>query len=291
MTIAEEILSAVDVLVNEEQKSVFTRVDIREKAGVGSEKWSASYNPVFQSMRSDQPGGAPQVRQSFRNVFEQVERGRHRLTDYGSQLINNLEPRQSIQGVEDERRHRDRMWEELIARGGPSGVVPQTLRELGIYRGQQGIWVDSNRTSAISRQYPAVTVGLLHTGRIYDEDLWNDGALYHYPVTQRPPNRDLNEVLATKACRELEIPLFFVAHHQANDALRDVKLGWVEDWDDVAQAFLVRLGQIPPEIVTDTHDCPRPSPQFLEHPIIPDAVDNMRVPSSPEHDMDLAIDL
>lgn len=47
---------------------------------------------------------------------------------------------------ENERQRRKEMWEMLIAQSGPTNVSPHLLRELRIYGGAQGIWVDKERT-------------------------------------------------------------------------------------------------------------------------------------------------
>src|SRR5215472_10558353 len=38
-----------------------------------------------------------------------------------------------------------------------------------------------------------IAVGLLHTGSAYDDDLFEDGVIYHFPVTNRPGRRDASE--------------------------------------------------------------------------------------------------
>jgi putative restriction endonuclease len=91
--------------------------------------------------------------------------------------------------VEAERARREAMWDSLRAAGGPSRLPPQLLRELGVYRGAQGIWVDTQRTRGIDGT-GGITVSLLHTGRHYADELSADGVLYHYPRTGRPPGRD-----------------------------------------------------------------------------------------------------
>ncbi len=90
MTIAEQIMQAVAVLVRQQAKLVFTREEIREQIGIDHEKWHASYSPVFQGMRSDQPGGAPSVGERYKNVFQQVEFGKHTLTEYGKNLLKEF---------------------------------------------------------------------------------------------------------------------------------------------------------------------------------------------------------
>jgi hypothetical protein len=82
-----------------------------------------------------------------------------------------------------------------------------------------------------------VTVGVLHTGRSYADDLQSDGIVYHYPRTT-VPGRDAQEVNATKAARELGLPLFVVVQPDATSR-RVVHLGWVEEWDDAGELFLI----------------------------------------------------
>ena len=77
-------------------------------------------------------------------------------------------------------------------------IEPSQLREVGIYGGAQGIWVDKAHTAIPELAADGVTVAILHTGRHYADDLSEDGVIYHYPKTSRPPARDAAEVQATK---------------------------------------------------------------------------------------------
>lgn len=153
--------------------------------------------------------------------------------------------------VQEERDHRREMWQRLRAAGGPKGVAPSVLRELGIYGGQQGIWVDKARTVNLTGDRDGVTVGLLHTGSSYADDLAEDGVVYHYPSTQRQ-GRDAAEVAATKAARALHLPVFVITYPTPEASTRDVQLGWVQDWEDTSRLFLVAFGeeQPPPRPVT-----------------------------------------
>lgn len=89
MTHAEMILSAVNE-IRKQGKSSFTREDIRATLGINSEEWSASFNPVIQGMRVDQPGGAPSVAERFRNVFKRIRRGVYILTEHGTALVEDM---------------------------------------------------------------------------------------------------------------------------------------------------------------------------------------------------------
>ncbi len=148
--------------------------------------------------------------------------------------------------VAQEREHRMGMWQSLLSRGGPNGMLPTDLRELRVYGGAQGIWVDKARTSSLTNNGTGVTVGLLHTGTAYADDLTDDGVLYHYPSTNRPATRDLAEVDATKAAGRLGLPVFVVTHSSLNLGKRDVHLGWVENWDDSSKLFLITFGDVQP---------------------------------------------
>lgn len=143
--------------------------------------------------------------------------------------------------IEAERIRRQVLWEALLEAGGPLGVPPHVLRHLGLYAGQQGIFVDRLHTGALNPGQ-GVTVSLLHKGTRYADDLAEDGVLYHYPQTRRPPGRDRAEIEATKAAGGLSLPVFVIIQPSRNRAVRDVQRGWVEDWDDAAQIFLVGFG-------------------------------------------------
>jgi putative restriction endonuclease len=148
--------------------------------------------------------------------------------------------------VDQELKHRRGKWKSLLSRGGPYGMLPIDLRELRIYGGAQGIWVDKARTGSLTDSGTGVTVGLLHTGTAYADDLSDDGVLYHYPSTNRPAARDLAEVDATKAAGRLGLPVFVITYSSLNPGRRDVNLGWVENWDDVSELFLITFGDVQP---------------------------------------------
>jgi hypothetical protein len=68
--------------------------------------------------------------------------------------------------------------------------------------------VGTDRTRGIDGAN-GITVGLLHTGQDYADELSTDGVLYHYPRTGRPPGRDRSEVEATKAAGRLRLPVLW----------------------------------------------------------------------------------
>ena len=89
MTIPEEILEAVSILVKEKGMSTFRRLDIREQIGIDKHRWVYSYSPIFQAMRIDHPGKAPYIGEKYMGIFQQVKHGVHTLTKYGKEMIGS----------------------------------------------------------------------------------------------------------------------------------------------------------------------------------------------------------
>ena len=62
--------------------------------------------------------------------------------------------------------------------------------------------------------------------------------MYHYPKSDRPPSFDQREIQATKNAGLLGLPIFVISNE---GKLRQVRIGFVEDWDDAAELFLISL--------------------------------------------------
>lgn len=146
--------------------------------------------------------------------------------------------------IDDERALRFALWGSLQANRGPDDVAPSVLKELGVYGGARGIWVDKVRTRDLTDDGQGVTVALLHTGVFYDDDLSDDGVIYHYPRTETRGWDDA-QIAATKNAAVLGIPVFVITRSSSSSARRTVRLGWVEEWDDNAGQFLVVFGEEP----------------------------------------------
>lgn len=166
-----------------------------------------------------------------------------KLRSLGFQVIRRPDQQapQANDRVAQERTRREAMWARLLAAGGPGGLAPRLLREVGVYGGAQGVWIDADQTRGIDGA-GGVTVGLLHTGRHYADELSTDGVLYHYPRTGRRPGRDRSEIAATKAAGRLRLPVFVVTAGVPPSS-RNVHKGWIEGWDDEAEVFLVTFAE------------------------------------------------
>jgi putative restriction endonuclease len=146
--------------------------------------------------------------------------------------------------TDTEIQRRQALWDSLIAQGGPTNVAPGLLRELGIYGGAQGIWVNKNITGAASPGGVGVAVAVLHNGSSYDDDLSDDGIIYHFPDTDRRGGRDAAETTALHNAFSLQIPIFVITNSHSNATRRDVRVGWVVDIDETGAQCLVNFDDI-----------------------------------------------
>jgi len=144
--------------------------------------------------------------------------------------------------VASEKERRLNLW-HIVSKERLGDLEPQRLRDLGVYGGAQGIWVDKARTASPEIGPDGATVAILHTGRTYADDLSEDGVIYHYPKTSRPPARDAAEIQATKNAMGHRLPIFVVLPGITSQSRRTLKLGWVCDFDDANRQFLILFGE------------------------------------------------
>ena len=131
-------------------------------------------------------------------------------------------------------------WVELGAPSSTDVVTATAIRQVGLYSGGQGIFVDKRRTS--SADYPAgIAVSLLHTESVYADELGDDGILYHYPRTGRPASRDAGEVQATKNTMSVGVPVAIIIRPSASANYRHIRWGWVLDFDDSEELFFIKF--------------------------------------------------
>lgn len=153
--------------------------------------------------------------------------------------------------LEKELERRHKQLADLRGKCGATlGVPTSEVNNLRIFYGGRGIWYDAKRTRALAA--PGITVGVLHTGKVYDDDLAEDCIVYHYPRT-KTPSKDSAEIAATKNAAALKIPVFVVVD---TGTKKDVFLAWVVDWDDSLEQFLLefRLSSTQSELHTAPSD-------------------------------------
>jgi hypothetical protein len=86
----EEIFRAAEALVIKQNKTVFTRLDVKTFLKLTSDQWNNNYTSRFQGMIENPTSGAPQVAYKFQGVFKRVGPGMYALTKYGKSLLQAL---------------------------------------------------------------------------------------------------------------------------------------------------------------------------------------------------------
>lgn len=122
-------------------------------------------------------------------------------------------------------------------------VKPSKLRELGIYGGAAGVWLNSNVTRGVVSPSSGVAVSILHSGKNYGDNMSLEGIDYDFPNTNRKGSHDQNEIQGLKNCFESKIPLFVISK-ASNQKLRNVHIGLVQTFDEFnAKAFIKFVAQ------------------------------------------------
>jgi hypothetical protein len=140
--------------------------------------------------------------------------------------------------VWNEIRHRHKLWEQLEGERDPNAAGSKILRNLGIYRGQAGIYMNKPRTSEVIGGKHGITVSVMHTGSEYPDDLGEETLRYHYPSTGRPNAYDRSEIESTKNAGRLGVLIFVVVGGQGAGQRR-VRAGRITGWDDAAGCFSI----------------------------------------------------
>lgn len=86
-TNAAKIFSAVAVLAGPDGTNTFTRKAVRECLGLTNRAWQSGFTAIFQGMRDDHPGGAPQVGTTHSGVLHRVDHGTYELSTKGRRLV------------------------------------------------------------------------------------------------------------------------------------------------------------------------------------------------------------
>ena len=178
--------------------------------------------------------------EAVQDLQEHAARERLRCYEFFGAII----PEDVDQKVQREHSRRMKLWEKLEA-GDLTSISPKTLNDLRIYRGQAGIYSDKIETGLLTDDDTGVAVSVLHSGLHYPDDVDPEGLLCHYPQTERSPAHDKGEIAALKNARLFGLPVFTIIRH--NDK-REVRLSWVEGWDDDQKVFLIVHGGTAPAV-------------------------------------------
>ena len=149
--------------------------------------------------------------------------------------------------IQSEKERRLLIWNEIKGRE----LTSSEIQNLGIYKGQAGIYRSLPETKAIVNNGFGMAMGLSHSGKHYPDEVSDDFIIYHYPKTERPGDYDLNEIESTKNCMRHNVPLFVILRDSGYPI---VKLGWVASFDDSEESFLVNFSEGETELLENILD-------------------------------------
>ena len=118
-------------------------------------------------------------------------------------------------------------WEHFRGR---DDILPQELREEGVYGGGRGIWRDKSITADLTNDRAGVVVSVLHLGQKYANDLHSDCIVYHYP-NNATAGYDHADIQSIKNCHRLGLPVFVISHGKTKSH-RKLDFGQIVDLSD-----------------------------------------------------------
>lgn len=223
-----------------------------DKEGWPKEHESIKYSLVYEG-RKYPPVWVIRTANMFANgepldtsLFSGGEQSNNFLKRFGFRIVKKTRSEKDHSSFDFETMNRERIWREIQSnykgQNIPAHVLKDTYR---IYGGAGGIWVDRERTSKISNDDSGITISLFHRGATCHDGRAEESIRYPYPVTNRRGGRDDNEITATKNAKKFNIPVFVITTSTIDPTRREVKKGFVRDWDDVNKTFLIESGKIP----------------------------------------------
>jgi hypothetical protein len=127
------------------------------------------------------------------------------------------------------------LWEEISKKKIHSN---EYLREvIKIHRGERGIYRDLSQTKKLSFN-DGICLSILDTAGNYEDILTDTYLTYSYPDTKHE-SRDLGEINSLKTCQKYNIPIFVLLGLDDDRSKKEVRLGYVQSYNDKQKTFLI----------------------------------------------------
>jgi len=223
-----------------------------DREGYPKEHESIKYSLVYEGRRYP-PVWVIRTANIFANgepldtsLFSGGEQSNNFLKKSGFRIVKKTRSGVDHTSFDFETMERERAWREIQAKYRGQNIPAHVLRDTyRITGGSAGIWLDRERTSKISNDESGIAISVFYPGTPGRDDGFESSICYPYPVTNRRGGQDGHEIAATKNAKRFNIPVFVITRSSRDPTRRDVKKGYVRDWDDVHQAFLIESGKIP----------------------------------------------
>jgi hypothetical protein len=127
------------------------------------------------------------------------------------------------------------LWEEISKNNRHSNEFVRDIKK--IHRGERGIYRDLSKTRKFSFE-DGICQSILDTGRKYDDILTDSYLTYYYPETSHK-SRDLGEINSLKISQKYNIPIFVVLGSDEDTKTKEIRLGYVQSFNDTQKSFLI----------------------------------------------------
>lgn len=159
------------------------------------------------------------------------------LTQRGQALSSSLSVRYA-KLIAQETARREAMWNELQTRLSNDGMVSaDDTREVGMYSGARGVYADKDVTRTEFAP-SGILVSMRHTGKHYDDEMTNDGMIYHFPNTKQP-GHDESDISSLIMASKLGLPVFLISSPIESPRRRQVYRGVIESVDLNSETALI----------------------------------------------------
>lgn len=127
------------------------------------------------------------------------------------------------------------LWEEVSKNKRHSNEFVRDIKK--IHRGERGIYRDLSKTRKLSFE-DGICQSILDTGRKYDDILTDSYLTYYYPDTIHK-SRDVGEINSLKISQKYNIPIFVVLGSDEDTKTKEIRLGYVQSFNDAQKSFLI----------------------------------------------------
>ena len=130
-----------------------------------------------------------------------------------------------------------KLWEEISKKKFHTNDYVRKITK--IHRGERGIYRDLNKTKKLSFT-DGLCQSVLDTAEKYDDILTDTHLTYHYPTTTHV-TRDEGEINSLKLSHKYNIPIFVVLGLGKDKSKKEIRLGYVQSYNDSQKSFLIEF--------------------------------------------------
>ena len=131
-------------------------------------------------------------------------------------------------------------------------ISNKLYKKLGIHKGERGVYRDLKKTRK-NNFIDGLTLSVLNTGKIYNDLISDDHLLYHYPATLQKTT-DSGEINSLKNSEKYNLPIFVILSLENKSNLKEIKLGYVKQYNDKQKIVLVEFSKEKKMILSTKYD-------------------------------------